>query len=77
MFEARALNKRTISLNVVQIKKSLIHAMQSAGIEIVDMNKKNSLDYLMKRNDIKKSSQIYKGGIENCVQVILSELRLN
>jgi len=77
MFEARALNKRTISLNVVPFKKSLFNAMQSAGIEIVDMNKKISLDYLMKRNDIKKSSRIYKGGIENCVKVILSELSLN
>jgi len=77
MFEARALNKRTISLNVVPIKKSLINAMQSAGMEILDMNKKNILDSLMKRNDKENPSRIYKGGIENCVQVILSELSLN
>ncbi|MEO8209875.1 MAG: hypothetical protein ABI840_04910 [bacterium] len=77
MFEARALNKRTISLNVVPVKKSLVNAMESAGIEIVDISKKKSPDNFMKRNDIKQSSQIYKGGIENCVQVILSELSLN
>jgi len=77
MFEARALNKRTISLNVVPVKKSLDNAMHSAGIEIADMNRRNSLDDLIKRNYVKKSSRIHKGGIENCAQVILSELSVN
>lgn len=76
MFEARALNKRTISLNVVPVTKSLNNAMHTAGIEILDINKNISLDFLSK-NDVKISSSIYKGGIENCVKVILGELSLN
>lgn len=44
MFEARALNKSAISLKVVPVKKSLINTMRPAGIEIVDVNKKNCFD---------------------------------
>jgi len=77
MFEAKALNKRTISLNVVPVKKSLTKAMERAGIEIIDATKESIFDCLQKKSNSRLSSEVFKGGIENCVKIIFNELNLN
>jgi len=77
MFEARALNKRTISLNVVKVNDSLTKAMQTAGIEITDVKKEEIFILLNETEAVEIIPNIYKGGRENCVQVILNELNLN
>lgn len=79
MFEARAFNKRTISLNVVRVKNSLTEVMNKAGIEIIQANENDILECLKKN---KKESNvrlenIFQGGIENCVKVIFDEIHLN
>ena len=79
MFEARAFSKRTISLNVVPVKKSLTAAMKKAGIEIIDANVSSVLECLNK-NDEKTDNEmkdLFRGGIENCLKVILDEVHLN
>lgn len=79
MFEARAFHKRTISLNVVRIKNSLIEAMNKAGIEIIPANENDILECLKKDTDenIYRRGNIFQGGIENCVKVIFDEIQLN
>ncbi|MEO8665770.1 MAG: hypothetical protein ABI462_09760 [Ignavibacteria bacterium] len=77
MFESRAMGRRTISLNVVPVKNSLINAMLSAGIEIVSLEKDELLNCLSKKYTDKKKRNIFAGGIENCARVVLNELNLN
>jgi hypothetical protein len=79
MFESRALGKETLSMNVVQVKNSLMEAMKAAGIRVVNASENEIYECLAKANvnSNKKSSNIFKGGIENCTRVILKELNLN
>ncbi|MEP7147128.1 MAG: hypothetical protein ABI792_08985 [bacterium] len=77
MFEARAMRKRTISLNVVAVKNSLTEAMNTAGIEIVKSDKKEITKCLIKDCKDNKEENIFQGGIENCTAVIFKELNLN
>jgi len=72
MFEARALNKRTISLNVVPVRRSLETAMAAAGIEIVEANENKLLDRILKEAKSEFPSGIFKDGIKNCVDVIIN-----
>ncbi len=77
MFESRAMNKRTISLKVAPMKDSLLMAMKAAGIEITEPDQRSIYESLIKKNDEFKNENIFKGGIENCTRIILSELNLN
>lgn len=77
LFESRAMNKRTISLNIAPMNLSLIRSMESAGIEIIEAGQKNIYDCLLKKYEIAESRNIFAGGIENCIKLILSELNLN
>ncbi len=77
LFESRAMNKRTISLNVAPMNLSLIKSMESAGIEIIELGQKNIYDCLVKKYTGTGSSNIFAGGIENCAKIIFSELNLN
>lgn len=79
MFESRAMKKRTISLNAVPVKNSLMKAMSDAGIEIVKSDEEE-LNKCLLNNDIeeKKSQQnIFEGGLDNCCKVVLNELNLS
>lgn len=77
MFEARAKKKRTISLNVVPVKNSLMKAMETAGIEITKCSKEEIKNCLKLKKEIKSDSKLFAGGIENCIKLIKSELSLN
>jgi spore coat polysaccharide biosynthesis predicted glycosyltransferase SpsG len=77
MFEARAMNKRTISLNVVPVRNSLSKAMYSAGIEITDCSIEEIKNCLKLKKEIKSDSKLFAGGIENCIKLVKSELNLN
>lgn len=77
MFESRAMNKRTISLNVAAMKASLLMAMNAAGIEITEPDQISIYECLSKKNVEVKNINIFKGGIENCVKIIISEINLN
>ncbi|HMS32648.1 MAG TPA: hypothetical protein PKC91_01045 [Ignavibacteria bacterium] len=77
MFESRAMNKRTISLKVAPMKDSLLKAMQAAGIEICEPDQISIYESIIKKPDEFKNESKFKGGIENCINVILSELNLN
>ncbi|MEO8446574.1 MAG: hypothetical protein ABI528_03720, partial [bacterium] len=77
MFEAKALNRRTISLNVVRVNRSLTASMGKAGIEVVKSDKKIILNSLLKEKQSVKKANLFKGGIANCVSLILKELSLN
>jgi len=77
LFEAKAMNRRTISLNVVPVNKSLTASMEKAGIEIVKSGEKIILNSLLKEKQSVKKANLFKGGIANCVSLILKELSLN
>ena len=77
MFEARAMNKRTISLNVVPVRESLSKAMNTAGIEIVKADEKEIYKCLSENKILKTKKNIFKGGVDNCVRIILSSIKLN
>lgn len=74
MFEARALGKRTISLNAVAVTASLIQAMRATGIEIVKVDVDSIYNCLISKNNNQVPGDIFKGGIENCMQVIMNEV---
>lgn len=77
MFESRAMNRRTISLNVAPVRNSLSIAMKTAGIEIINAEEESIIECL---DDTKPGSfrkEIFKGGIDNCIKLILSELNPN
>ncbi len=76
MFEARSLSKRTISLNVVPIKNSLTVAMESSGIEIVNLSENEIYECLKKEQStrFKNKVNVFEGAIENCLRVSLNEL---
>ncbi|MDQ3194203.1 MAG: hypothetical protein M3P82_04295 [Bacteroidota bacterium] len=77
MFEAAAMGKRTISLNVVEVKKSLTQAMNAADIEIIRLDKNEIINCLLKKYKNERKDKIFQGGIENCMKLILSELNTN
>ncbi|HMS63845.1 MAG TPA: hypothetical protein PKD83_01175 [Ignavibacteria bacterium] len=77
MFEARALNKKTISLNASPVRNSLRKAMEQAGIEITDCRETEIIKSLNSNKDSKKVSGTFTGGIKNCITLIKSDLNLN
>ncbi len=77
MFEARSFNKRTISLRIAPVRKSLESAMEKAGIEIAELNAEDIISCLSKENNPPGSKEIFNGGIRNTVKLILKELNLN
>lgn len=77
MFEARALNKRTISLNVVPVRDSLTQAMNKAGIETVNADEESISICLKNTSKQKTEGNPFEGSIEKCIEVILKELNLN
>ncbi len=77
LFEARAFNKRAISLKAGPMRKSLINAMNAAGIDMAEMNIESISGCLNKdRETSVPKDNLSKGGIENCVRVIKKELSL-
>ena len=74
MFEARAAGKRTISLNFASVKDSLMKAMDEAGIEIISGATEEIFNCLNKETKSAVNNEIFKGGIENCMKVILEQL---
>lgn len=74
MFEARAKNKRTISLKAVKVKESLDKAMMRAGIEIVEINTKDITSVLKNKTELHIPQNFHKGAIENCKREILNLL---
>lgn len=77
LFEARAMDKRVISLNVAPVKNSLTQSMKMAGIEIVSANENEILSSLKAEHLPELKRNIFKGGIENIARVISNELNLN
>lgn len=77
MFEARALNKRTISLRIAKIRNSLSGAMNRAGIEISELNPDAIFNCLKRENISEDTSGIFEGGIRNTTDLILKELNIN
>lgn len=77
MFESRSFNKRTISLSLVPVRESLTAAMKDAGIEIIPVNKEQITECLNSIPVRKNPDGVFKGGISNCIKVILKELNLN
>ncbi len=77
MFESRSLNKRTISLNIAPVRKSLISAMNKAGIEIIKLNAEEIANSLLKDIRPIESKGIFKNGIRNTVDLIYKELNIN
>ena len=71
MFEARAKNKRTISLKAVEVKESLNKAMLRAGIEIAEITKHDIPEILKKNTVSQRPEDFFKGSIENCKREIL------
>lgn len=74
MFEARALQKKTYSLNYPNIKNSLKAAMATAGIKTVDIQRDDFAGLLMTEEEVKSEKKIFTGGIENCRREILRSL---
>ena len=77
MFEARALNKRTISLSIAKIRNSLSGAMNRAGIEISELNPDAIFNCLNKEIISEDTKGIFEGGIRNTTDLILKELNIN
>ena len=77
MFESAALNIRTISLTIAPVEKSLTAAMKKAGIEIVAPDADKIIDCLNRKKESKRPLNLFEGGIDNCVGIILKELNLN
>lgn len=77
MFESIAMIKRTISLNVSSMKNSLIKAMVTAGIEIIEPDQDIIYDRLVRKKAEFKNDKIFTGGIQNCIKLIQRELNLN
>jgi len=77
MFESRSMNRRTISLKVALMKNSLLIAMETAGIEIINAEEESIIECLKKSKSESYREGFFKGGIDNCVKLILSELNLN
>ncbi len=77
MFESRAMNRRTVSLKVAPVRKSLSIAMETAGIEIINADEESIIECLKNSKSGSYRKGIFKGGIDNCVKLILSELNLN
>jgi len=77
MFESRAMNRRTISLNVAPVRNSLSIAMKEAGIEIINADMESIIESLYYSKPGSYRKEIFKGGIDNCIKLILSELNLN
>ena len=77
MFESRAMYRRTISLNVAPVRNSLSIAMKTAGIEIIDADEESIIECLNNAKPGLYVKEIFKGGINNCVKLVLSELNLN
>jgi len=77
MFESRAKNRKTISLKVALMKNSLVIAMETAGIEIINVDEESIIECLKNSKSESYRKGIFKGGIDNCVNLILSELNLN
>lgn len=77
MFESRAMNKRTLSLDAAKITNSLSNAMKNAGIERVEPDEDKILELLMTKPIVEPVRNLFKGGIENSIAIILSELNSN
>jgi hypothetical protein len=77
MFESRAMNKRTLSLNISTMKNSLIKAMETAGIEIIEPEQDIIYDRLVRKKAEFKNEKVFTGGIQNCIKLIQQELNLN
>lgn len=71
MFEARAMNKRTISIKASEVKESLTLAMIKAGIEIIDIKENSFPDIFMNDKVVLNENGLFKGGILNCKKEIL------
>jgi len=77
MFESRAMNRRTISLKVAPIRNSLSIAMKTAGIEVINADEVSIIECINNSKPESYGKEIFKGGIDNCIKLILSELNLN
>lgn len=77
MFEARAKKKKTISLNVVPVRNSLLKAMQTSGIEITNCSKEEIKNCLNLKKENGSNLKMFEGGIDNCIKLVKSELNLN
>lgn len=76
MFEARAYGKRSISLNIAKMNDSLFKAMTAAGIEFADVNENDIVKKIISTSEPKIEKNLFSGGVNNCVGVILNELNL-
>lgn len=77
LFEAAALGRRVLSLDVVPMNESLRTAMREAGIELI--KPENFLNALMSyySNQSVNVQNFHKGAIDNCIIQILSTSRIH
>lgn len=77
MFESRAFNKRTISLNAAPMRNSLLIAMKNAGIEITLPDLSRITGHLLNEKEGILNKEYFSNGIKNSLNKIRQELSLN
>jgi hypothetical protein len=59
------------------MKNSLKENMKNAGIEKAELNEKEIVKVLKENKKPVVKKNLFKGGIDNCIKLILKELNLN
>ncbi|MBK8982280.1 MAG: hypothetical protein IPM38_08145 [Ignavibacteria bacterium] len=76
LFEARAQNIKTFSLNLFPVKDSLRNAFETAGIITVEATRSEIMQAIILDSDILSREKIFSGGISSCIKVISGKLNL-
>ncbi|HAY33181.1 MAG TPA: hypothetical protein PK536_00530 [Ignavibacteria bacterium] len=77
LFEARAENIKTFSLNLFPIKDSLRNAFETAGIKPTEASKTEIINALNSGSVLMPEGNVFGGGINNCLNVITDCLYLS
>ncbi|MBK9332873.1 MAG: hypothetical protein IPM96_10850 [Ignavibacteria bacterium] len=76
LFESRAENIKTLSMNLFPVKESLRNAFESAGIKSVEANKSEIMETIFSDPDTVPHGKVFSGAISNCIKVISENLNL-
>lgn len=76
MFEARAAGKKTLSIDIGKTNPSLMKTMMDSGIEIVKCEESEIEKMLESRKQKDIPADLFKGGISNCIGVIMNQFNL-
>lgn len=76
MFEARAAGKRTLSLEIGKMNASLRNSMMLAGIEVVKCDTNEISEALAAEKKSQIANDVFRGGVSNCVEVIMNQFDL-